>query len=73
MPADYNPTIIAEGTTDLETMTVGAAVMTMDLADQPVVIFRNAGHGGVNVVYRRRDGHVGWIDPALAKPENPRR
>jgi hypothetical protein len=46
-------------------MTVGRAVMAMDLADLPVIVFRNAGHGGVNVVYRRTDGHIGWIDPSL--------
>jgi hypothetical protein len=35
------------------------------------VVFRNAGHGGVNVVYRRSDGHIGWIDPSLAAPKTP--
>jgi ribosome hibernation promoting factor len=62
---DYSPTIIAEESTDLETMTVGGAVLAMDLADAPVLVFRHAGHGGINVVYRRSDGHIGWIDPAL--------
>jgi ribosomal subunit interface protein len=62
---DYNPTIIAEETTDLATMTVGGAVTAMDMADLPVVVFRHAGHGGINVVYRRSDGHIGWIDPSL--------
>jgi ribosomal subunit interface protein len=61
---DYNPTIIAEETTHLETLTVGGAVVAMDLSDAPVVVFRHAGHGGINVVYRRSDGHVGWIDPS---------
>ena len=71
---DYNPTIIAEETTDLDTMTVSAAVMAMDLADAPVVVFRHAGHGGINVVYRRTDGHIGWIDPTLkTKGETPDR
>jgi ribosomal subunit interface protein len=68
---DYNPTVIAEETTSLETMTVGAAVMAMDLADTQVVVFRHAGHGGVNVVYRRRDGHIGWIDPTLKAKGEP--
>lgn len=63
--ADYAPTVIAEETTSLETMTVSAAVVAMDLSDAPVVVFRHAGHGGVNVVYRRSDGHIGWIDPSL--------
>ncbi len=62
---DDTPTIIAEEATSLATMTVGGAVMAMDLADLPVVVFRHAVHGGVNVVYRRPDGHIGWIDPAL--------
>jgi ribosomal subunit interface protein len=62
--ADYSPTIIAEETTKLETLTVGGAVIAMDLADAPFVVFRHAVHGGINVVYRRRDGHIGWIDPS---------
>ncbi|MEX0853841.1 MAG: ribosome-associated translation inhibitor RaiA [Bauldia sp.] len=66
---DESPTIIAEETTSLATMTVGQAVMAMDLADAPVVVFCHAGHGGINVVYRRRDGHIGWIDP-LAKADD---
>jgi ribosomal subunit interface protein len=60
---ENGPTIIAEGTTELRTMTVGAAVMAMDLGGLPLVVFRHAGHGGINVVYRRTDGHIGWIDP----------
>lgn len=63
--ADYSPAIIAEETTNLETMTVSHAVVTMDLTDAPVLVFRNAAHGGVNVVYRRPDGHIGWVDPSL--------
>lgn len=63
---DYNPTIIAEETTSLETLTVGGAVIALDLTDSPVVIFRHAVHGGINVVYRRSDGHIGWIDPTLS-------
>jgi ribosomal subunit interface protein len=63
--SDYSPTIIAEETTHLGTMTVGEAVTAMDLSDLPLIVFRNAGHGGVNVVYRRGDGHIGWIDPSL--------
>lgn len=63
--ADYAPTIIAEETAHLETMSVSKAVTAMDLSDLPVVVFRNAGHGGINVVYRRTDGHIGWIDPSL--------
>jgi ribosomal subunit interface protein len=65
-PESTEPTIIAEEATSLQTLTVSGAVMAMDLTDAPVVVFRNAGHGGVNVVYRRSDGHIGWIDPALS-------
>ena len=69
---DYNPTIIAEEVAHLETMTVGKAVTAMDLSDLPVVVFRNAGHGGINVVYRRTDGHIGWIDPSLDTQRDPK-
>ncbi len=61
---DPDPVIVAESQTQLREMTVGAAVMQLDLAEQPAVVFRNAAHGRINVVYRRRDGHIGWVDPA---------
>lgn len=60
----HNPVIVAEMTTEIATLTVGDAVMRLDLGGQPVLLFRHAGHGGINVVYRRADGNVGWIDPA---------
>lgn len=63
--ADYSPTIIAEETTNLETLTVGEAVIAMDFTEAATFVFRNAGHGGINVVYRRPDGHIGWVDPSL--------
>jgi ribosomal subunit interface protein len=59
------PTVIAEMSTDLPRLTVGEAVMRMDLADAPVLLFRNRAHGELNLVYRRGDGNIGWIDPAL--------
>jgi len=59
------PVVIAEMSTELPRLTVGEAVMRMDLADAPVLLFRNRSHGELNVVYRRGDGNVGWIDPAL--------
>ncbi|NOZ33225.1 MAG: ribosome-associated translation inhibitor RaiA [Alphaproteobacteria bacterium] len=62
---DFSPPIIAEGTQNLRDLTVGEAVMELDLAQSDVVVFRNAGHGGMNVVYRRADGNIGWIDPEL--------
>ena len=58
------PVIIAEQVAELKTLTVSMAVMEMDLADAPFVMFRNAAGGQLNIVYRRPDGHVGWIDPA---------
>jgi hypothetical protein len=45
-------------------MSVGEAVMQMEIAGIPVLVFRNEGHNGVNVVYRRDDGNIGWVDPA---------
>jgi ribosomal subunit interface protein len=59
------PVIVAEMTLEIPSLTVGEAVMRMDLADVPSFMFRNRAHGGLNVVYRRRDGHVGWVDPDL--------
>ena len=58
------PVIVAEMTTYVSTLTVGEAVMQMDLADTPALVFKNTAHGGLNVVYRRPDGNIGWIDPA---------
>lgn len=60
---EINPIVIAENTTTLREMTVGSAVMQLDLSEQPAIVFKNAGHGRINVVYRRRDGNIGWIDP----------
>ena len=51
-------------------MTVGMAVMELDMTEAPVVVFRNAGNGGVNVVFRRSDGNVGWVDPSLVTNGN---
>jgi hypothetical protein len=56
--------IIAEDTTHIEELSVSAAVMRLDIGDQPALMFRNAGSGGLNVVYRRADGNIGWIDPS---------
>jgi ribosomal subunit interface protein len=60
-------TVIAEAVTEIALLSVGEAVMRMDLADQPVLMFRNSTTGDLNVVYRRSDGHIGWIDPAARK------
>lgn len=61
------PVVIAEMSTELPSLTVGEAVMRMDLAGAPVLLFRNRSHGALNLVYRRGDGNIGWIDPALAE------
>ena len=64
--ATLHATVIAESATFIETLSVRDAVMRMDLADQHVLMFRNLKNGHFNVVYRRTDGHIGWIDPAAA-------
>jgi ribosome hibernation promoting factor len=64
---DPNPIVIAESQTTLREMTVGAAVMQLDISEQPAIVFKNAAHGRINVVYRRRDGHIGWVDPASSQ------
>jgi ribosomal subunit interface protein len=57
------PVVIAEMATNISSLTVSEAVMRMDLADQTALLFRNRAHGGLNMVYRRPDGNIGWIDP----------
>lgn len=57
------PAIIAEMAHDIPSLSVSEAVMRLDLAELPAMMFRNAAHGGFNMVYRRSDGHIGWIDP----------
>ena len=61
--AAFDPVIIAEATTALRHLSVSEAVTELDFTGAPVVIFRHAGHGRINLVYRRADGHIGWIDP----------
>ena len=58
------PVTVAESTTPIHTLTVSEAVMRLELAELPVLMFRNSGNGRYNVVYRRTDGNVGWLDPA---------
>ncbi len=62
-PAEDPPLVIAETTVAVRTMTVSMAVMQLDLSSSPALMFRNAANGGLNVVYRRPDGNIGWIDP----------
>lgn len=62
-PDTLQPIIVAEMETRIPSLSVGEAVMQMELAGALFLVFRNEGHKGVNVVYRRDDGNVGWIDP----------
>jgi len=62
-PESLEPVIVAEGTKRVPHLTVGEAVMAMELQEQPVLMFKNSAHGGFNVVYRRADGNIGWVDP----------
>ncbi|WP_299922979.1 ribosome-associated translation inhibitor RaiA [uncultured Pelagimonas sp.] len=62
-PESLQPIIVAEMETKIPSLTVGEAVMQMELAGAPVLVFRNEKKDGVNVVYRREDGNIGWIDP----------
>lgn len=62
-PESLQPIIVAEMETKIPSLSVGEAVMQMELAGAPVLVFRNEGKDGLNVVYRRDDGNIGWIDP----------
>lgn len=62
-PDSLQPIIIAEMETQIPSLSVGEAVMQMELAGAPVLVFRNESKNGLNVVYRREDGNIGWIDP----------
>lgn len=66
--ANDNPVVVAEMTTPIETLTVSEAVMRLDLGDLPALMFKSRAHGGFNLIYRRPDGNIGWIDPANAAP-----
>lgn len=63
-PDTLQPIIVAEMETKIPALSVGEAVMQMEIAGAPVLVFRNEGSKGVNVVYRRDDGNIGWIDPS---------
>ena len=62
-PESLQPIIVAEMETQIPSLSVGEAVMQMELAGAPVLVFRKEGKDGLNVVYRREDGNIGWIDP----------
>jgi ribosomal subunit interface protein len=59
------PAVIAEMQTEIPTLTVGEAVMRLDLSNLKAMMFLNRAHGGLNMVYRRNDGNIGWVDPRL--------
>jgi len=61
------PIVIAEMETPIPQLSVSEAVMRLDLADLPALMFRNSARGTLNVIYRRRDGNIGWIDPGLPR------
>ena len=67
------PLVIAEMRTIVPQVSVMEAVMRLDLAELPALIFRNSKHGNLNLVYRRRDGNIGWVDPDMmeSQPTKP--
>ncbi len=67
--AEYNgnPVIVAETRTEIKQLPVSDAVMEMDLSQKAFLVFRNAKNGKINVIFRREDGNIGWIDPDLAQ------
>ncbi|BCH53090.1 ribosome-associated translation inhibitor RaiA [Agrobacterium vitis] len=67
VPEDFAPTIVAESTKKVKTMSVATAVMALDMTDEPIVLFRSPGKDELNIVYRRNDGNIGWIDSAAIK------
>ena len=67
VPEDYAPTIVAESSKQIKTMSVASAVMALDMTDEPVLLFRSPGKEYLNIVYRRTDGNIGWIDAATIK------
>jgi ribosomal subunit interface protein len=65
-PAGLNPVVIAESSTNVPELSVGEAVMQLEISSVPFVLFRNSKGGRTNVVYRRSDGNIGWVDPRPA-------
>ncbi|MEA2837221.1 MAG: hypothetical protein QOD89_1771 [Bradyrhizobium sp.] len=64
----YNAVIIAEATTSLKRLSVSEAVMELDLTGAPVIVFQHGSSGRVNIIYRRPDGNIGWVDPPAVSP-----
>lgn len=63
-PTADAPLIVAESASQVKTMSVSEAVMQLELSETPAFLFRNVKHSGLNMVYRRDDGNIGWVDPA---------
>lgn len=63
VPLDFNPVVVAEGSQPLKSLSVASAVAELDLTGAPFVVFQHASSSRVNVVYRRTDGAIGWLDP----------
>jgi ribosomal subunit interface protein len=66
--AEYSPVIIAEATTSLKRLSVSEAVLELDLTGAACLVFQHGGSGRVNIIYRRADGNVGWVDPPVVNP-----
>jgi ribosomal subunit interface protein len=62
-PVDYSPVVVAEGSQPLRTLSVASAVAELDLTGAPLIVFQHATSSRINIVYRRRDGAIGWLDP----------
>jgi len=65
---EYSPVIIAEATKSLKRLSVSEAVMELDLTGAACIVFQHGGSGRVNIIYRRTDGNVGWVDPPVVTP-----
>jgi ribosome hibernation promoting factor len=65
--AGYSPVIIAEATTSLKRLSVSEAVMELDLTGAACLVFQHGSSGRVNIIYRRIDGNIGWVDPPAVK------
>jgi hypothetical protein len=66
--ADLNPVVIAESPASIPELSVGEAVLQLDISTNPFVLFKSARDGGINVVYRRHDGNIGWLDAGAQNP-----
>jgi ribosomal subunit interface protein len=67
---EYSPVIIAEATTALKRLSVSEAVIELDLSGAACLVFQHGSSGRVNIIYRRADGNVGWVDPPAVSPDS---